>query len=173
MVSLPLLVRQRTASRSALPRHVFHDSSHDTPIVASHIRTRDLCWSGACLRIEHDARFDESRTVESLALTQATKASLTKPTHRAINGYSDTRTQSFHPPPLFAHPGARVRAVRGSCSSVRNCRTDGNAFACPGRGGERHSRAIRGCARSQPRPPFRKRHHARHLHGAHSSGWVI
>src|SRR6266851_1289592 len=86
---------------------------------------------------------------------------------RAINGYSDTRTQSFRPRRLFAHPGARVRAVRGSCSSVRNCRTDGNAFACPGRDGERHSRAIRGCARPQPRPPFRKRHHARHLDRAH------
>src|SRR5713101_141048 len=85
MVSLPLLVRQRTASRSALPRHVFHDSSHDTPIVASHIRTRDLCWSGACLRIEHDAPFDESRTVESLALTQVTKAFLTKPTEPSMD----------------------------------------------------------------------------------------
>src|SRR6266851_5649892 len=91
MVSLPLLVHQRTASGSALPRHDLHDTSHDTPIVASHIRTRDLCWSGACLRIEHDAPFDESRTVESLALTQVTKASLTKPTpsHQWIFRYQN------------------------------------------------------------------------------------
>src|SRR5260370_10041259 len=86
MISLPLLVHQRTASGSVLPRHDLHDTSHDTPIVASHIRTRDLCWSGAFLRIEHDAPFDESRTLESLALTQDTKQSLTKPTpsHQCI-----------------------------------------------------------------------------------------
>src|SRR6202022_1559947 len=77
--SLLSVARQRSEPSAASPRHVFHDTPHDTPIVASHIRTRDLRWSGATLRIEHDARFDESRTIGSLALTCAAHAFLTKP----------------------------------------------------------------------------------------------
>src|SRR5258708_39482673 len=99
MISLPLLVHQRTASGSVLPRHDLHDTSHDTPIVASHIRTRDLCWSGACLRIEHDARFDESRTAGSLALTHVIKhfGRNLHPSHQWIFRYQNPIVPSSSP----------------------------------------------------------------------------